>query len=349
MIYIATYHSDINYGAALQSYALQTYLKKLGYDSEFIDIKYSRKTQAKDLRSCLNGVYNKLNSRAIYEGRKNFYDFFADNHKVTRVYNGYEDLVNNPPEGRVYISGSDQVFNPYASHPEFFLNYGDRETRRISYAASIGVNQIPADKKDEFYKKLQAFDAISLREESSAVFLKGHYNGKININIDPSMLIDKYEWNSVRHEYKMDKPYILVYAIYKPKWLGRKLFEIHKKTKLDVVLLSYGGIRPIYRNKTIFDAGPAEFLSLVDNAEMVISSSYHGCVFSAIYEKPFYAVVNPQSPDRITSFLKLFDLESRVLNMDTIINFSVNYSNFQNRLNEERARSKDYLLQNIEV
>lgn len=356
-IYISTYHNVQNFGAALQSYALQSFLGKLGYENELIKIKLSTKVVKKRffdkerILRIINSVYNALHRKQILQGEQRFLQFFDNYHKTTAEYGNYEELLQNPPSDGIYLSGSDQVFNPVNIKPEFFLQFGDNNTRRISYAASVGVNSVPAQNKDTFKKYISAFDSISIRESYSRNLLKEYTKKNSDVNIDPSFLLTKEEWDSISSDSvssAINEPYILVYAIYKPKWMNEVLKKLYRETKCKIVLVTYKNFRPIFCNKCIMNAGPREFLSLIKNAEMVISSSYHGNVFATVFEKPFYAIVNPDSPARIMSMLELFKLEKRVLTPETNIDFNVDYTDMKNILEKERIKSKEYLVSAIE-
>ena len=364
MIYITTYHDSINYGAALQSYALQNYLKNIGYESKLIKIKKSVKPWKKRfkliktnasgfIKLIITDVFRFINRKEIEKGEKNFQEFFAKYHNTTNEYNSFEELKLNPPVSDMYISGSDQVFNPLAKKPWFFLEFGGENVRRISYAASVGIDTVPEDKKDLFKNGLKNFDVISVRESESKELVEKYYGKKVSVNVDPTLLIRQKEWDAIKNDSYcagIKKSYALVYAFYTPKWLSKKLREIHKNTGLDIVVLSYNGFVKIYHNKIIMNAGPAEFLKLVSEADMIISSSYHGCIFSMIYEKPFYAVVNTNAKTRISSLLSLFDLKKRVLSEDTRIDMDIDidYNNIKNKIERERERTKEYLTKAIE-
>ena len=358
MIYVATHHRVENFGATLQAYGLQQYLETIGYENELILLKEDRIKKRHCVKKphllaydSFQKVYKYLHKKEIRRGKRRFKDFCEKYHKTTREYVGVDDLLKNPPLGGIYLSGSDQVFNPLNNKPHFFLQFGPQEIRRISYAASVGVDKIPTSKEEEFRKNLGAFDHISIREENSKELVEKFYGNNVDVNIDPSYLLDKEKWeeisdNSIARTLK--KPYILVYVIYKSKWLSPYLKRLRKETKCDIVLISYGSYIPVYHNHYVMDAGPKEFLGLVRNAKMVISSSYHGNVFSTIFQKPFYALVNPDAQSRIMSMLELFGLDDRILTKDTKVDFNLDYSQFEERLIDEINRSKAYFKKALE-
>lgn len=356
-IYIATYHNAINFGAQLQSYALQKCLSDMGYDNELIAIKSHKATVNKSVKAkikrCMNFIYNIIHGHAIKKSVQLFEDFAEKYHKTTKEYESYEQLKSNPPTGNaVYLSGSDQVFNPIAMKPEFFLQFGDKATRRISYAASVAVNAVPKGKEEIFKKYISDFDEISIREKDSVKLLESYTDKAINVNIDPCLLMDKSEWEKISNEKIVErlknKPYVLVYTIYRAEWISKQLKKIKEQTGWKIVQISNGGLTRTYHDVNIIDAGPSEFLGLLKHAEMVVSSSYHGCVFAQIYRKPFYAILNPDAPGRIKSMLELFGTENRTLHENDKITLDTDYTYMDKKLKEEQKKSLHYLKKAIE-
>ena len=356
-IYITTHHNVQNYGAALQAYALQQALMDLGYDSKLINYRnpkrkiHNKLLSASTILKQIIFFYSRINKKNILLGKQRFNDFFKNYHKTTREYINFEDLCNNPPDADVYLSGSDQVFNTITMSPLFFLQFGKKNIKRISYAASVGVSCVTDDKKELLKKYLSFFDSISIRENDSKELISRYTEKDINVNIDPSFLVTKEYWERLSSDEvakSIKEPYVLVYAIYKPKWLNKVLKKIKRETGYKIVVMSYGNYRPVFCDKCVIDAGPREFLGLVKNAQMVISSSFHGNVFATIFEKPFYAVVNPGAPARIKSLLELLGLEDRVLTEETDINLNIEYSAVNEKIKIENERAKNYLVSAIE-
>ncbi|MBQ7037059.1 MAG: polysaccharide pyruvyl transferase family protein [Clostridia bacterium] len=356
MIYITTHHRTKNFGACLQSYALQKTLDSMGYDSRLILLRDERdkkppKALKKRVRHYFLKLYRFFHRRTILKGEEAFNEFFLKYHKTTSPYENFATLQKNPPKGEVYLSGSDQVFNPTDVKPLFFLQFGDKNTKRISYAGSVSVQNVPENAKEIFRRYLSAFDRLSIRESESLPLVNAYYDKNVEVHVDPSYLLAKEEWEKLSAESRrtpLKKPYILVYILYRPLWLNAYLKKLYKETGYEIVTVQYDTYRRIYGTKTVRDAGPLEFLKLIRDAEMVISSSYHGCVFSSIFKKPFYAVVNPASPARIHSMLQLFHLTDRVLSAETKPAFEIDYTYFEEVLPKEIEKSKRYLKEAIE-
>lgn len=356
-INIVTMNKAYNYGAMLQAYALQQTIDKLGNESYFININInddSRKSIKlnkyikfnKNIASIVNNLYYFLYRNKIKEGYDNFYNFIHNEERLTKYYNNFDELKNNPPESDIYITGSDQVWNPLNIKPHYFLAFGNEKTKRISYAASMGISYIPDDKKEEFTNYIKDIDCISVRENKAKEIISKLTDKDIQVNIDPVFLIDKEKWHKIEQPVDINKPYILCYILYRPTWLNAELKKLHKRTGLDIILVDNKGYRNIYCNRMIRNAGPKEFLWLINNANKIITSSFHGTALSIVFEKDFLSIVNPNSPSRINNLLKKLDLSSRAVNNLDDIN-EINYTNIKERINEEKRKAIAYLKESI--
>ncbi len=353
---IVTMNSSYNYGAMLQAYSLQQNIKTLGVECEFIDQRSVFEKQvafSKSVKGLLTLPHYLFNKKELKRGYKACENFVKEYQTLTEEnYCDYNKLKNNPPNADVFVTGSDQVWNTLKCKPINFLEFAPQGKKKISYAASMGISHIVEDKKEIVKKYLSDFSAISVREESAAEALKEVTDKNIDVNIDPVFLLDKEQWQLIQTQNnKINKPYILCYILFRPKWLNKKLKEIHKKTGKDIVVVDLSLYRNIYNNKTIRSAGPREFLELLDNADGIITSSFHGTALSIVYRKKFYSVVNPNSPSRISNILKKLGLTDRIIGIETNVNFEdeIDYSFAESVIKEEQCKSIEYLRKNIGV
>lgn len=348
-IKIVTMNSSYNYGAMLQAYALQDALKKMGYECEFIDQrKFNRKKVAysKTLKSLHKIPFEIIFRKQLEEGYRKFEKFIEDEQHLTKDnYSDYDKLLNNPPEADVYITGSDQVWNPYSFKPINFLDFVPDNTKKISYAASMGVNHIPGGKKERFKWYINRIDCISVREQSAKQLIGELTDKDIKVNVDPVFLLSKERWKQLEKPvYEIDYPYILCYILYRPGWLNKRLKELHKKTGLNIVLVHNDSFRNVYHNKVIRYAGPKEFLWLMRNANMVITSSFHGTAFAALNNKKFYSILNPARPSRISDMLKLLQLTARMAEKEIEFNTTeIDYTKVNRIIEHEKDKSFKYL------
>jgi hypothetical protein len=249
--------------------------------------------------------------RQLERGYSNFERFYDEYMHMGRRYNSDEELFANPPEYDVYVTGSDQVWNPRYIREKFYLGFVEHG-RKISYAASLGVSKIPDENKNLMSEYLNGMDGISVREIPAIRMLEELTDKKIKVNCDPVFLIDKLRWQSI--EKMPDKPtedYILCYMIYKPKWFNEWLRSVKRKTGKKIVFVGLTGYRPVINDGFVRSAGPREFLWLIDHSSGVVTSSFHGTAFSILFGKPFVTIPDPPRPDRIKNLLQLFGLEDR--------------------------------------
>lgn len=234
-----------------------------------------------------------------------------------------------------------------------FANNG----KKISYAASFGPKKmIWLDEERERVKRdLEKYDFISVREEGSKANVEELLNKDVPIHMDPTILLDKKEWNDLIPKEKIYAgKYILYYSLGQNKEHINLVKKISKLLKMPVVTTRYAGRRELFSGfKQVYDVGPVEFLNLLKNAELVISSSFHGTIFSTILEVPFYAI-NGMKDYRISTLLKKLDLQERSIDIE---NYNekcfkykeINFDNARNELEKERKKSTEYLMKALDI
>ena len=379
---IITIHNSPNYGACLQAFSLYEYLRQQGYDVEIIDLlrpyfkefKPSKKFKPyqhyklpikqkikKIFISLLKHNKGNVNQHkqqySNLESLNKFKDF--NSHiKFSKQYCSIDDLYKNPPQYDVYITGSDQVWNPtqdYCLEP-YFLTFV-RKGKKISYASSIGINELTNKEKKDFSRWLSSYDMISVREIAAKQLLQPLLrNKKIEIVSDPTFLLDFDFWNKFIIHPQI-KNYILLFTLpYDESMIdyGLKLCQESNK-KLVVLNLNQPNILNS-KYISVTDAGPKEFLGYIANADMILTDSFHCTVFSIILKVPqFYTYIAPWNlrGSRITNLLKTFHLENHLLKQDKSQNWeelnriSINYSNIEEIYLKEQASSRNYLLRQL--
>lgn len=297
-VYTITLHSAVNYGAILQSYALQNFLNKQGFESKIIDFCTPNMVYPKLFR--IN--YRNPKSYAIFlldvlclpsKNRKwkKFRQFVEKKLQLTERYDSIESLRNHPPVCDAIITGSDQVFNPERPTDEmeaFYLDF-THNIRKISYAASFGSSVI-AEKKEEIIRKyLQDFFAISIREMYGVEKVNHILERNCAVQVcDPVFLLDKEDWRRLETPRKdLPEEYILFFNLRNSKSSDIILKDIQEKTGYPVVVLTDSPIKTVKSKYYVHDAGPEEFLWIIDHAQFIVSDSFHGVAFSIIFEKKF--------------------------------------------------------------
>ena len=343
---IITMTRTYNYGATLQAYALQEYINQMGHDCEIIDHmrvcnQAHRKVAISDLS--LNNIISFPYKYRLEKGYYNFEKFYDEFMNMGKYYDD-NTLISNPPNYDVYITGSDQVWNPRYIKEKFYLSFV-RKGIKISYAASLGVSEVPDDKKEIMSDLINNMDMISVREEQGKEMIEELTDKKVNRNCDPIYLLTQQQWRSIEKSVDLEEnEYILCYMIYKPKWLNEWLKTIKKQTNKKIVFVGLSGYRKVYCDEFIRDAGPREFLWLIDHAYAVVTSSFHGTAFSIMFNKPFIAMPDPPRPDRIKNLLNLFEIKGHILINNEKINFDqINSLKIEDIMKKERECSNKYL------
>ncbi len=361
---IITFHNALNAGAVLQAYALQTFLTKLGHTVEFIDYaplkKYTlRNYIAKSPIAMLKKWIN------IYHGKK--YMKYGNYNKILTLspntYKNYEELKKCPPEYDIYIAGSDQIWNFYMSlSPAYMLDFVPLGKKKISYAASMGQCRIDKSLYEDFKTKLNSFNAISLREKNGVDFVNSLLKGekKAYLTLDPTLLIDtNYYDKIIDKKCAKAEHYICTYVLAE---LDNENAEIIKKIrsylKLDIVNLRNPDTCIWLSHATNRIVTPYQWLYYIKNSDFVICCSFHAVVFSLIFHKPFIALVPPKDKGkggnmRINTLLNNTGLQNHIVEyfdlkqIQNILNNIVNWDDVDNRIQQLKKSSIDFLTSNL--
>ncbi|WP_195637154.1 polysaccharide pyruvyl transferase family protein [Enterocloster bolteae] len=366
-----TFHHAHNFGSMLQAYALQVYVKSL-YDEIGEPVEYTIIDYYSEVQEELYGVYKSgLSVRSIVKNlvtipyakqlqikHQKFEVFLAEQCCMTKRYKNKNELKDSIPEADIYISGGDQIWNVRAKDysPVYYLNFLNDKAERISYAASFGPLKIDWTKYDiDGYKALlKKYAAISVREPGSIENIKELTGADCSINADPTLLLTTEQWRMLQSGacYR-DGQYILLYCLEPSKMQLKMADIISKRLKLPIVVLKYNNKNDMLNHFVKkYDSGPKDFLAYIDNAALVLSSSFHGTAFSLIYHKPFY-VFNGMSDNRISSILTRTKMIQRSLeNIEDVKKVTLEIPNIeaiQKLLDEERRASREYLRRALKI
>ena len=349
-ILISTYCHWTSFGSVLQSFALQHLTENLGTDSKIItfaseeQIPTIKRVKFGPNMETVNFLFQIMNKKKFELGRRRCLQFI-NTHIQRVVVSSRENLLNELPPADIYIAGSDQIWHPILCREDSFLNYAPADKKRISYAASMGILNVPPENEKLFAILLKNFDSISVREKDMIPIIQKYTNKPILQHIDPTFLVSDSDWKQYEKVYDIQKPYILVYALYWDRTLNKYLRTLHKKTGYTIVSIQ-SAVRPVYANKLIVDAGPAEFLWLIDHAQAIITSSFHGVAFSVIFNKRFFPVLNPNAPSRIENLLRILNVPT-ASTLESLMDYSPDYAKVNSCIKQEKQRSIDYLRREI--
>ena len=365
---ILTWYHYQNYGTALQAYALQKFLNSSMYETELIKYipEYKSQNEKKNIKKIniyinnrkkkyLNKIIKKKYYKNLENKSENFKEFLSKINLTEEEYN----KKNLKELNQVYdnfIVGSDQIWNPNNIDYTYFLDFVDENKNKIAYAPSFGVKQNEYPYQNNKLKNLlNRFDYISVREEDGKYIIKKLINKSVKIVLDPTLLLEKKQWNEFVKVDMNKTKYILCYFLGEQKYYWKYVKKLQKETGLEIRIIP---IQPeaYFKKGTIeSEVGPMEFLDLMANAEIICTDSFHGMVFSIIFEKKFSVLKRFKDNDRksqnsrICNLLKLIDLEEFFIdeNFEETKFIVNNYEDINNILAEKRNESKTYILDAI--
>ena len=380
---IITIHHSVNYGACLQSYGLYKYIESLGFECEIINLrrpmhddynpskKYIRFRPAERvdyssikfwlksmIPNCLRDS-NYYKNKSLLESRNlKFAEFNKKIKLSSRTYTCIDDLYANPPFYDIYITGSDQVWNPmqpFCIEPYFLTFVKNPKARKISYAASIGLSELRKNVEDCFRKWLSTYNAITVREKEGKQILEKIIDTPVDVVLDPTFLVGPEHWHSLAVKPQINEPYILVFKVIARKELVDYATKIGLQSGKRVIVLPSGEDgegRTIIRN-----AGPEEYLGWFANADMVITDSFHGGVFSILMgAKNFFESIprGNKKGSRIVTLFNTFELADHILSpdlnqtYDDLAKISVNRDRLMDLVKHETEISRQKLKQLLE-
>ena len=372
---IVTFFCVPNYGAMLQADALWKYLEGRGHEVEFIDYAFGNTRRiplwkcfiAKHLSNCLEVVRKKLKSHVSFDIVR-----FSDKFPRTRRILNYDALKDVGKNYDVVVVGSDQMWNPMwcskDALPVVMLDFVRKGAKRVSYAASFGTQQWRQDQNATLAGQLlKKFDAISVREQSGVELVRT-LSGRNDARwlLDPTMLDSSEFYQTFAEDKKVDGKYVFSYML--DEWMdGEDVVDI-----IDVVKASReveeirtdripvrGLLAPVCKMlKVKSKVSVPEWLSLIKNADFVVTNSFHGTVFSILFHRPFITI--PVSGkmagmnERVTSLLSVLGLESRIYDFSdmeegrNIINTAIDWEVVDIRLSGERKKTSDFIKYELE-
>ena len=359
---IITRHAVANYGSILQTYATQKIFQKLGYDSEIIN--YVRKDEqgkniaSANLKSNRNKKWNKnILTRLIYKmmqapnyeySYRCFEKFRSQLLKQTDVfYESIEQLKKDVPVADIYCTGSDQVWTSmglYQYDEAYFLEFVPDYKPCISYASSFGREEINEELHKNLKNLLKRYANILVREDSAVDIIKNIGFNNVEQVVDPTLLLNKEEWEELlnKQKNKEKRKYILIYQLQNNKKFDIYAKELAKKLNLKLIRIS-PSINGFFKiGKFVYMPNPKSFLNYFRNAEIVITDSFHGTVFSLLFQRKFIDILPPMTGTRIKSILRLVGLEKRILNDYndfSIIDNEIDYNHVNKILNKQREES----------
>lgn len=356
---ILTFHKAVNYGAILQAYALRTAVEELGKSCSIINYvgrKMLRESKIfyfpthESLKDSLIRIYRlPMRARTIKKFRK-----FSKNHLnlSDRGVHATEELKELCSQYNYFITGSDQVFNYNGTGEDFnyYLQFEKDSNKKLAYAPSFGVKEIDASHLERVKNNLSLFASLSVRESIGADIVEELTGNRPPEVCDPTLLLRKEQWEELCVSSKYKKPYILVYSF------GSRHLETYAKKmadEMDGIVVNINRSLPlIFGGQNVRNAyapSPCEFLSLIKNAEAVVTNSFHGIALSIILQKEFYGFTNDYATSEGTNYRfqtlgEKLGLSHRIYNLgDDIERSPIDYVEVTKRIDSWREESLRFL------
>lgn len=369
-IAIITWNSFYNYGTCLQAYALQQYIKSLGYDNYIIDdcsIVYNKVITTKSNLKLLKWrqrwikLWQSFRSdyRTFYHYQRILCSAINDfKSTILKVDYNTTSVLEEKADYNVYICGSDQIWNPIVlKDPKRRFYYASfTQKPKISYAPSIGLYHIPNEWKEIVGELILPFNALSVRESVGRDELQALNHQQVELVVDPTLLLSKQNWDSVvPHNHTQKDKYVLGYILTPNSEYYKTAREYAHQHGMKFYLFMLS-LNDYGKADKLISGGPFDFLQYIRNAEIVFTDSYHGTIFSAIFEIPFYVFkrFSDDSPhnqnSRIDTLLRNMGAEDRLIvdSRDIAPNItSLDIKRYKERLIPLIDCSKAFLIKNL--
>ncbi len=305
----------------------------------------AHKNKIRKILSCIKSIlfYRKsIIDRKFTKFQNQYYNMSA------KTYYGDSDILSCPPQYDLLLSGSDQILNTTLSDTSrsYYLCF-DNRTKKISYASSFGRTELSDDEYSLIDIELRKFKYISVREESAKKIVEERIGTNVELVLDPVFLLSANEWKQVGNKITAHKQYILVYAMEVTSWLLEIVNKVKAKYEIPILVIYGCSDNRIIDGITISDCGPQEFISYIQQAQLIITNSFHGIAFSIIFNKKFICVAHSSRNARLENIVRLIDENKKIVCCsqtnssiaDNIIDGTIVF----NRLASYIEKSKRYL------
>lgn len=366
-----------NFGSMLQILATQKAIRAIGWDYEII--RYDKRTPLfyiSNVTRLFNPYFMKGKIETFEKNRKlkGFPEvqkensirnkWIADYRRAyigpySPVYKGYANLVKGAEKYDAMVVGSDQLWTPAGIKSKFYnLLFAPDHLKKVSFATSFGVGEIPASQKKMTTQYLQRIEHISVRETRGAEIVKELTGRDATVALDPTLLYTGDEWREIFPEKRIiDEPYIFAYFLGSNEEHREAVEQLKKESGLKVVTIPFMDVfveRDLtFGDQRLFEVGPIEFLNLIRGAEYICTDSFHGSVFSILNHKQFMTFDRTNSSDkqtrnsRIDSLFGLLGLEKRRyrsgVTLKNVIDQSIDFDTVDQKLAELRQETVGFL------
>lgn len=370
---LVTYYGN-NYGGCLQAYAMQRYLKKMGYEVEILSYEnhlfppkykmiWKKIKSASHVRRYLRRRKIIHNNYANEKVRSKAFDVFREKYLELsdKEYMYLSNEKNEFDKYDVIIAGSDQIWNPTfygCCHPVYYLAVVPDDKRKISYASSIGLSQIPKKYQADFKKYLKRLDRISVREKIGVKLVKEIAEKEAKWVLDPTLLLTKDEWLELPSQIQTTEEYVFCYLFNDFEYVAEIKEWIRNNYGLKIISFPFSTRELESSDEKIFDASPAEFISFIKNAKFVLTDSFHATALSINFNVPFFVLERQQVSysanmnSRIYSILEMTLLQKQMINKQNykskLWSLNLDFTTANQVLYKKRKEALQFLKEAIE-
>ncbi len=368
------YFESFNYGGVLQAYALPKFLNNMGYkacqvnynlrhDMRLLDEVIKEKGGVNDKNAIIETAVQKEDESYFLKRKAHFKKFREIIPHTSDAIYTKDTIKSINDDFDIIITGSDQVWNPNYFCEPFFLNFVRGSKKKIAYSASLGVNELTPYQRKVMMPMLEEIDHISVRENTAKNLIKEEVSKYIQVVVDPVLLLDKREWQEMAIKPKIKEKYIFTYFLGTFKDNRDIARLISDETTMPIVNIPHPMMFINYCDEEfsemkVKDAGPMEFVGLVENSQVVVTDSFHGVLFAVIFEKDFFVLKRNNDNDpksmnsRIVDLLGELGISERIIStMDDIskelIKKKIDYSVLNDILKSKINISKKFLTESI--
>ena len=362
---ILTYRLHSNFGFLMQAYALQQIVKALGHDPYTVDIRVKPFNFKESIKHMVKSVLLYTSRRVGYTALPwitseeqayidcHTWQFLEAKLQLTPSVKSIRDLKHRVShQYDFYLVGSDQVWNTSLTNGYDKMYWGNfifrKDCKLISYAASM-QDEIKEESKDDIKKMLSRFSSISVRETSIAECLRSFVCKDVSVVLDPTLLLTKEQWGNLCHNRIVKEPYLLFYQVRKNDKAKSIAERVAKQLHLKLIYLSAG--IDLHNSVDVINSGPIEFVNLFKYANFVVCTSFHGTVFSIIFNVPFYSVLlNDGKDSRAVDLLSKLGLADRGIASyeEKELKLEIEWQKVERKLTELKKDSENYLRKFIE-
>ncbi len=359
------YCNFTNYGSALQTYAMQKVINNMDNNAyEAVVMDYCPKTMLdKDILNPFKHMWDKdpvarkmceLTLPAIRINNDKFNRFYSDRFNLSSqkyTSKNFQECVSKEKlDG--FVVGSDTVFclEEFDLDDGYFANYPEMKNKTVSYAASFGDSHFTDESFGRLDSLLGNFKALGIRENNFIDYVKSKVSVPVERTIDPTLLLDASDYNEITATRIYAEPYVLMYARRYNKSMEDYTRKIAQQNGWKIVEISLRATNAELGHEVRYDAGVEEFLSLVKNAEMLVTNSFHGMIFAVQYCTPFVAFSRDQCDNKIEELLDLFGIDDRLFitgsEPDPV---EIDFAGVHDRIMKARTRSLDFFKKELEI